>query len=188
MSENNKLILADLYSEESALSLASADQLNGLLNTPPRSEWVKKHPYIKDHYYLPIDKVEFLLKKIFKLYKIEVLAEGQILNSLYCKVRVHYWHPTKEEWLFHDGVGACELQTKKDTGSLKLDMTNINTGAIPMALPIAKTLALKDACDHLGTIFGSDLNRKDTVNLVPDEKLTNKAQEISKQLTEKIPA
>ena len=40
-----------------------------------------------------------------------------------------------------------------------------------MALPIAKTVALKDAADHLGKLFGSDLNRKDTLNYTADKGL-----------------
>lgn len=45
-----------------------------------------------------------------------------------------------------------------------------------MAFPIAKTVAIKDACDHFGKLFGSDLNRKDDVvyrdpqTLVPFER------------------
>lgn len=51
------------------------DQFNLLLNQEPPAKWIKKHPYIKDYNYVPIDKVEFLLKKLFKLYKIEVLLQ-----------------------------------------------------------------------------------------------------------------
>jgi hypothetical protein len=29
-----------------------------------------------------------------------------------------------------------------------------------MALPMAKSYAIKDACDHFGKLFGRDLNRK----------------------------
>lgn len=32
-----------------------------------------------------------------------------------------------------------------------------------MAFPNAKSLAIKDACDHFGRLFGADLNRKDYV-------------------------
>ena len=44
------------------------DNFNFLLNQNPPEKWVKKHPYIKDYNYVPIDKVEYLLKKLFKLY------------------------------------------------------------------------------------------------------------------------
>ena len=61
--------LADLTQD---LQLAwKNDQLNLLLNQNPPKEWVKKHPFIKDYNYLPIDKVEHLLRKIFKEYKTE---------------------------------------------------------------------------------------------------------------------
>ena len=147
------------------------DQFNLLLNQEPPAKWIKKHPYIKDYNYVPIDKIEFLLKKLFKLYKIEVLKTGMLLNAVEVTVRIHYLHPVTSEWMFHDGVGAEELQTQKDSGNLKLDMSNINRGAIKMALPIAKTSAVKDAADHLGKLFGSDLNRKDTVAFTADKSL-----------------
>jgi hypothetical protein len=147
------------------------DNFNFLLNQNPPEKWVKKHPYIKDYNYVPIDKVEYLLKKLFKLYKIEVLKTGMLLNAIEVTVRVHYLHPVTNEWMYHDGVGAQELQTQKDTGNLKLDMSNINRGAVTMALPIAKSVAIKDAADHLGKLFGSDLNRKDTLNYSVDKSL-----------------
>lgn len=147
------------------------DQFNLLVNQEPPAKWIKTHPYIKGYNYVPIDKVEFLLKKLFKLYKIEVLKTGMLLNAIEVTVRVHYLHPVTSEWMFHDGVGAQELQTQKDTGNLKLDMSNINRGAATMALPIAKSVAIKDACDHLGKLFGADLNRKDTLAYTTDKGL-----------------
>jgi hypothetical protein len=41
-----------------------------------------------------------------------------------------------------------------------------------MAFPIAKTVAVKDACDHFGKLFGSDLNRKDVITYEVDLTLT----------------
>lgn len=167
--KNNLPTIADLTGD---IELAfKNDQFNLLLNQEPPAKWVKKHPYIKDYNYVPIDKVEFLLKKLFKLYKIEVLKTGMLLNAIEVTVRVHYLHPVTNEWMFHDGVGAQELQTQKDTGNLKLDMSNINRGAVTMALPIAKSVAVKDAADHLGKLFGSDLNRKDTLAYTTDKSL-----------------
>lgn len=169
MEKSNLPTMADLTSD---VELAwKNDNFNLLLNQPPPEKWVKTHPFIRNYNYLPIDKVEFLLRKIFKKYRIEVIKTGMLLNSVECTVRVHYFDPVNNEWLYHDGVGACELQTKKDTGNLKLDMSNINNGAITMALPIAKTVAVKDACDHFGKLFGSDLNRKDTLDFSIDKNL-----------------
>ena len=140
------------------------DGLIAVLNQPPKPEWVKDHPTIKNHKYIPIERIEWLLKSIFKTNQyVEVLKTGLLLNAVEVTVRVHYKDLTTGEWMFHDGVGAQEIQTQSGTGALKLDMSNINRGAIAMALPIAKTLALKDACDHFGNIFGANLNRKDYI-------------------------
>lgn len=132
-----------------------------LLNQEPPAKWVKVHPYAKDHKYIPIDKVEYLLRRLFKDYKIEILREGVSFNGVYVVARVHYKDPITNEMKFHDGIGAMHLQVK--SGSSPADLQNINNGALSMAYPIAKTLAIKDACDHFGKLFGSDLNRKDAL-------------------------
>jgi len=152
----------DLYNDK--ISIQKSDAFVTLMNQSPLDKWVKQHPFIKNYNYLPIERIEFLLKTIFKQYKIEVLKTGLLLNAVEVTVRVHYVSPITGEWLFHDGTGAQEMQTQKDSGNLKLDMSNINRGAITMALPIAKTIAIKDACDHFGKLFGSDLNRKDNIS------------------------
>lgn len=160
--------IQDLYTDKE--SVLANDSLMVLLNQPPKKEWVKSHPFIKNYNYLPIDKIEFLLKKIFKKYKIEILREGTSFNGVYVVVRVWYLDPITQDYSFHDGIGACSLQTKQ--GSSPADLANINNGALQMAFPIAKTIAIKDACDHFGTLFGSDLNRKDTIQVDFDKKLS----------------
>lgn len=152
----------DLY--ENKISVQKSDAFVTLMNQPPLEKWVKQHPFIKNYNYLPIERIEYLLKTIFKRYKIEVLKTGMLLNAIEVTVRVHYLDPITGEWMFHDGTGAQELQTQKESGNLKLDMSNVNRGAVTMALPIAKTIAIKDACDHFGKLFGSDLNRKDNIS------------------------
>lgn len=145
------------------------DQINFLLNQPPPENWLRKHPYISGYTYLPIDKVEFLLKKLFKKTRIEILREGQSFNGVFVVVRVWYQDILTGELEFNDGIGACQLQTAK--GTSPADLANINNGALSMAFPIAKTIAIKDACDHLGNIFGANTNRKDTLGLTVDDKL-----------------
>lgn len=168
--ETQKLpTLQELFSDVETTK--KVDALQTILNAQPPATWIKKHPFIQNYLYLPIDKIEYLLQKIFKTFKIEVIKTGMLLNAIEVTVRVHYKHPVTGEMLFHDGVGAQELQTKKDTGNLSLDMSNISKGAIMMALPIAKTVAIKDACDHFGTIFGANLNRKDSINYSGDSIL-----------------
>lgn len=171
MSEIQIPKIADLYSEIELMQ--KADLLTALLSQPPKPEWVKLHPYISNYKYLPIDKVEFLLKMIFKKYRIEITGQGTAFNGVWVTVRVHYLNPITGEWDYHDGIGAKELQVKK--GTSPADLSNINSGALAMAFPIAKTVAIKDACDHFGSLFGSDLNRKDVMQVKPDENLQSKS-------------
>lgn len=160
--------IAELF-EDSIELAGKSEGLNLILNTPPPDKWIKTHPFISNYKYLPIDKVEHLLRKIFKKYRIEVIREGTAFNGVFVVVRVHYLNPVTGEMDFHDGIGACQLQTAK--GTSPADLGNINNGAISMAFPIAKTVAIKDACDHFGNVFGCNLNRKDTIPFDTDPKL-----------------
>lgn len=146
------------------------DQLKVFLNQSPPNKWVLKNKLANDSDYVPIDKVEYLLDVIFQSWKVEVLDYKILFNAISVSVRLHYLDTVTGEWRYHDGVGAKELQTKKDTGSLKPDGSNVNRGAVEMALPIAKTMAIKDAADHIGKIFGRDLNRKNAIEYTPIHK------------------
>jgi len=150
----------DIYTDK--ISTQKSDVFVTLMNQPPKLEWVKEHPFIRGYKYLPIERIEYLLKTILKSYKIEITGQGQSFNGVWVTVRVHYLHPVTNDWLFHDGIGASQLQTAK--GTSPSDLANINNGALAMAYPVAKTIAIKDACDHFGKLFGADLNRKDIIN------------------------
>lgn len=157
------------------------DKLNHLLCQQPPESWVSDHPFIKKevtneqgqkirvpYRYLPIDKVEHLLRKIFKKYRIEVMQVQPLFNAVQVSVRVHYKDLVTSNWDFHDGVGAVQLQTAK--GKSPSDYANINNGAVMMATPHAKTLAIKDACDMFGDLFGANLNRDSLIPHTMDAK------------------
>ena len=148
--------IQDIYTDK--ITTQKNDAFVALMNQQPKETWVKTHPFIRGYKYLPIERVEFLLKTIFKRYRIEITGQGQSFNGVWVTVRVHYLHPLTGEWDFHDGIGASQLQTAK--GTSPADLGNINNGALSMAFPMAKTIAIKDACDHFGNLFGADLNRK----------------------------
>lgn len=170
VTEYKPLDIVELYEQSNTLADAFGhDSLNAILSHEPPANWVKEHPYIKNHKYLPIDKVEYLLRRIFKAYKIEITGQGTAFNGVWVSVRVHYLNPVTGEWLYHDGIGSSQLQTAK--GTSPADLANINNGAISMAFPLAKTLAIKDACDMFGNLFGANLNRRDVLQNAPDTKL-----------------
>ena len=48
----------------------------------------------------------------------------------------------------------------------------MQTNAIQLALPSAKSYAIKDAAEHIGALFGRDIMRKETLSytaLYPEE-------------------
>lgn len=165
------------------------DEFNKFLNQEPPTAFVKEHPIARGVKYIPIDKVELMLTKIFQQWYPEVLREGQLLNSVYAAVRVHYYHPIEAEWRFTDGLGAAPVKT--DKGASAADMAAIKNDAIVTGLPAAKSFAIKDAAEHLGRLFGRDLNRKDTIGFTPSygtEDVKNEQEAKKQALREKLHA
>lgn len=136
-------------------------RLKFILNSGVNTKWLKTHPTAKNVKYLPIDKIEILLDMIFQEWRIELLSVSQLAQSVCVTVRVHYKNPITGEWSFHDGVGASPLQT--NAGKSAADLANIKNNAVQLAAPAAKSYAIKDAVEHLGKMFGRDINRSDTV-------------------------
>jgi len=73
--------------------------------------------------------------------------------------------------MHYDGIGACEFQLKKGSKGFNLD--SVNKGAIDMAYPLAKSRAIKDACDHFGALFGANLSRKNAAIFEGDDSIQN---------------
>lgn len=184
-------VLADLYKATDIATLFKHDQFNLLMNQAPEPKWILENKFAGNSKYIPIGILETLLQRIFKEFKVEVMREGQLFNSVYVTIRLHYLNPVSGEWSYHDGVGSAQIQTK--SGASPADLANINNNAVMMALPMAKSYAIKDACDHFGKLFGRDLNRKETMgfgvdkNLDPDAKYTE-LLELFEMLKDVIPA
>ena len=64
--KKDAIVLADIYNESTIIEFAAREQLQSILNAAPFEKWVKDHPFVKGHRYLPIDKVEYLLKNYSK--------------------------------------------------------------------------------------------------------------------------
>lgn len=184
-------VLADLYKATDIATLFKHDQFNLLMNQAPEPKWILENKYAGNSKYIPIGILETLLQRIFKEFRVEVMREGQLFNSVYVTVRLHYLNPVSGEWSYHDGVGSAQIQTK--AGASPADLASINNNAVMMALPMAKSYAIKDACDHFGKLFGRDLNRKEVMgfgvdkNLDPDAKYAE-LSELFYRLQEVIPA
>lgn len=132
-----------------------------LLNREPPKDWIKTNDLANGSRYLPIDKVEYLLTRLFINWWVQVMDFKVIANSAAVHVRLFYIDPITGETLFQDGLGAAPMQTDKGAGAT--DFNHIKNAAVQMALPAAETYAVKDAAEKIGRIFGKDLNRKDLI-------------------------
>jgi hypothetical protein len=153
-----KYDLAKIVGDDNAVDFAKRDEFLEFLNQDPPKAWLEDHPMAKGVKYLPIGMVELLMTKIFQQWRVEVLREGQLMNSITCTVRLHYRDPLDKSWTYQDGVAAVPAKTSK--GSKASDMSEILSDAVMTGLPAAKSFAIKDAADNIGKIFGRDINRK----------------------------
>jgi hypothetical protein len=144
------LTLEKLYSEVGYIK--DVENLDEILNSEPRKEWLKEHPQVRGFMYLPIERVEFLLTRLYDNIKIEIRSVISAENRAVVTVRVNYG-----DGMFHDGVGSAQIS---------------KTQPSEMAFPLAKSLAFKDAIEFNGKIFGKDLNRSD-VSIVTTPKTIN---------------
>lgn len=147
-----------------------------VVNQSPPKDYVLNHPLQAGVKYIPISVVETMLTKVFRHWYVEILREGQLLNSVYVTVRLHFLHPITKEWEHHDGVGAVAIQV--DKGKNASDLGAIKSNAIMLALPSAKSYAIKDAAEHIGRAFGRDINRKDVMPFQDDKSNINMTNQL----------
>jgi hypothetical protein len=164
--------LRDLYNGDLPLK-TNQNKLNTLLNQPPNDKWVHKHPFATKEKlidgrkvkvpieYIPIERVEYLLTRLFIKWRVEVKQIQVIANSCVVTVRLHYQNIENDEWSWQDGIGAMPIQTERDHGAM--DWNAVRTDAVMKSAPAAESYAIKDAAEKIGKIFGKDLNRKDEI-------------------------
>lgn len=159
--KQNLPAIKDLINSD-LMQLEEINDLNILLNQQPPEKWLKQHPFVKGLKYLPIERVEYLLTRLFFRWRVEIKNTQLIGNSVCVEVRLHYFNPITNEWDWQDGVGASPLQTDKDAGAT--DFNKLKSSAVMMSAPAAKSYAVKDAAEQIGAIFGKNLNRADKAN------------------------
>lgn len=135
--------------------------VNMLLNMDPPSGWLKDHPMAKGVKYIPIERVEYLLTRIFKKWNVEIRQVQVIANSVVVTVRLYYQDVLSDEILWQDGIGASPIQTDKGAGAM--DWNHTKNDAVMKAAPAAESYAVKDAAEKIGKLFGKDMNRADKI-------------------------
>ena len=167
--------LKDLYDGDLSLKQGQ-NELNLLLNQPPNPNWIKEHPFAKGVKYIPIERIEYLLTRLFIKWRVEVKQIQVIANSCVVTVRLHYQNVEDDQWSWQDGIGAAPIQTEKDAGAM--DWNKVRTDSVMKAAPAAESYAVKDAAEKIGKIFGKDMNRKDEIiydgiaGAIPEEKIS----------------
>ncbi len=137
------------------------NQLMAILNQPPHQTWLTKHPMTKMDY-LPIERVEWLLTRIYGKWWTEIKDVKVLANSVVVVVRLFVKNPITGEVESNDGVGAVAIQTDKGAGAMDWNATKAD--GVMKAAPAAKSYAVKDAADMFGKIFGKDLTRKQQID------------------------
>lgn len=152
--------LNDLITEsENSIAL---NNLQVLLNQNPPTEWLQKHPMISGYYYLPIERVEYILTRIFKKWWVEILDSKIIANSAVVTVRLFVINPLDGSTWHNDGIGCSPIQTDKGAGATNFDQ--VKSDGVMKAVPSAETYAIKDAADKFGKLFGKDTGRKNNID------------------------
>ena len=136
--------------------------LTVLLNQDPPAKWLIEHPMIKNYKYIPIEKIEYALTRIFGNFNVEIRSSQIVANSVVVTVRLHVINPISGEPMWQDGIGAAPIQTDKGAGAT--DWNAVKTDGVQKAAPAAETYAVKDAAEKFGKIFGRDVARKTTMN------------------------
>jgi hypothetical protein len=159
--ENKQITLPTIQQlvEDNELTIRD-NALMVILNSPPPKNWIKTHPMTKGDY-LPIERVEYLLSRIFTKWWVEIKATQVIANSVVVTIRLYVINPitNSEEW--QDGIGAMAIQTDKDKGAM--DWNFAKADGVMKAAPAAESYAIKDAAEKFGKLFGKDLNRKENI-------------------------
>lgn len=137
------------------------DYYNGMLNREPNKAWLLPHPTATHVKYLSIGRVEWLLTQLFKDWRVKILNQQVMANSVVVTVRLEVVHPITGKLTWHDGIGAAPIHTKKNKGATEFDF--VLTDSVMKAAPAAKSYAIKDAAEHFGKVFGRDINRSDQI-------------------------
>ncbi len=138
------------------------NNLQVLLNQDPPKEWLQEHPMIRGYKYLPIERVEWLMTRVFKKWWVEILDSKIVANSAVVTVRLFVINPLDGSEWHNDGIGCSPIQTDKGAGAT--DFNKVKSDGVMKAIPSAETYAIKDAADKFGKLFGKDTGRNTSLD------------------------
>lgn len=157
------------------------DNVYKVLSTKPSVKNIKKHPFLKKKVndsrvpveYLEIGYIEAQLDRLFLSWDWEIKNAQHTVNGfvVYGTLTVLTLNGNK---ISRSGIGGVEYKTVKDSGKLKLDLSNMITGTMHSDPGSAESFALSNACKKLGNAFGRGLNREFNFEHIADESITDR--------------
>lgn len=133
-----------------------------LVNTKPMNKWISVNKYSQNAKYIPIGIIEELLSEIFPFWQVKQIGEPKILgNAVVISVDLQVFNPLLNQWLSYAGVGAVPIEVK--SGAHPTDFTQINPKALHKNVPAALSFAVNNAAKKIGKLFGSHLNRNESI-------------------------
>ena len=145
-----------------------SDNLKKEFTKKPNPKNIKVNKFANNSKYLTIGYIEAILDRHFLTWDVYVTDVQLMLNAVVVTVRVEMTTIAGSK-ITRMGVGASEIQTRK--GSTTLDPGTISPKALEKNVPIAKSMAIKNAVASLGDAFGRNLNREYNFEHIPDENL-----------------
>lgn len=135
-------------------------RFNELLDHSVPKSWIKSNTASQGAKYLPIRRVEQLLRTYFGVFQVEFAGEPKLIaNSVTVCVHLKVYHPVLKEWLSYAGLGSVPVQL--DKGAPAADISKIKRMALHKNAPAALSFAVNNAAKKIGRIFGSDINNSD---------------------------
>lgn len=158
---------------------ASLEAFTVFLNKLPKKSAIKVNKYADNSLYLPIGEIEQKLDELYAgLWSTSNMNFQVVANSVVCSLQLRVFHPVAKIWLTRAGIGAVPIQLNK--GEHELNFSTIKSDAIRKNAGASKAMAVRNAAQTLGAIFGRNLNREDVSDYTPlTEQVTNFDENIS---------
>lgn len=123
--------------------------------------------------YIPKSGIEKTLEHVYGEFYIETVSTTIMQNIIIKDVRLHLVHPVTGEKFFMDGTAGAAIGNDKKNELILCpnDARNKPT--------IVRTMAIKNAAESLGRIFGRDLNDNKGFSNKADSNIIEKEYDIS---------
>ncbi len=155
--------------------IEQSQSLTTMLYQPPPVGWLKQHPIIKvkkgDKYlpytYLPIERVQLLLDKLFfGHWKTEGFKWERHFNEIIGTVQLTFLHPVTHEWITRSGAASIQIMQNKNSKISEFNETK-KANALEMGHPKLLSECFKNAAKTIGPLFGRDVSRDANIIYVP---------------------